>query len=150
MNASAKIMYGFAAFLGIVAVFYFFATVYVSDAGNMHLEGAGTFNYEWAGGVALFLATLFTLMLGGYLQITDRRADVLPEDWEEAEIADGAGTLGFFSPHSIWPFAMSLAVLVLGLGIIYLYWWLIAFGAVLLIWTTTMLNLQYGMPKEKH
>jgi hypothetical protein len=98
----------------------------------------------------MILATIFALMLGGYLQITDRHADVLPEDWEEAEISDGAGTLGFFSPHSIWPFAMSLAVLVLGLGVIYLHWWLIAFGAVLLIWTTTMLNLQYGMPKEKH
>ncbi|MGZ7497033.1 aa3-type cytochrome oxidase subunit IV [Corynebacterium sp. ZY180755] len=150
MNATAKIMYGFAAFLGIVSVFYIFITLNVQDAGNLYLEGAGSFNYEWAGGVAMILATIFALMLGGYLQITDRHADVLPEDWEEAEISDGAGTLGFFSPHSIWPFAMSLAVLVLGLGVIYLHWWLIAFGAVLLIWTTTMLNLQYGMPKEKH
>lgn len=45
---------------------------------------------------------------------------------------------------------MSGAILVLGLGIVYLHWWMIALGAVLLIYTTTKLNLQYGQPKEKH
>ena len=89
-------------------------------------------------------------MLGGYLHFTEKRIDVLPEDWEEAEIADGFGTLGFFSPHSIWPFAMSMAVAVLGFGIVFMHYWLIALGAIFLIYTTVMLNLQYGLPKEKH
>lgn len=35
-------------------------------------------------------------------------------------------------------------------GIAFWQLWLLAVGAVLLIWATTMLNLQYGIPKEKH
>ena len=143
-------MYSMAVFLAIVTAIYFFGTMYVQDSGNLHRAGGGSYNFEWAGVVSMILSTLLALMLGGYLHFTDKRIDVLPEDWEEAEIQDGAGTLGFFSPSSIWPFAMSMSVLVLGLGIIYLHYWLIAMGAILLIWSTTMLNLQYGLPKEKH
>lgn len=143
MNASAKIMYALTAFLAVCTVIYFVATAYVHDSGNI-------VGIEWAGGTALALAVLLCLMLGGYLHFTEKRIDVLPEDWEEAEIADGAGTLGFFSPSSIWPAAMSGAVALLGFGIIFMHYWLIAFGAVCLIYTTTMLNLQYGLPKEKH
>lgn len=150
MRSTAKIMYSMAVFMGIVSVIYFFATSYVNDSGNLFAPGAGSYNFEWAGGVSLILATCLALMLGGYLHFTEKRIDVLPEDWEEAEIEDGAGVLGFFSPHSIWPFAMSVAVAVLGFGIIFFHYWLIALGAVVLIWTATMLNLQYGLPKEKH
>ena len=150
MKATSKIMYSMAIFLAIVTAIYFFGTMYVQDAGNLHLEGQGSRNFEWAGGVSLVLATLLALMLASNMHNTDKRIDVLPEDWEEAEIQDGAGMLGFFSPSSIWPFAMSMAVLVLGLGIIYMHYWIIVAGAILLIWSTTMLNLQYGLPKEKH
>ncbi|AKE41594.1 Cytochrome c oxidase polypeptide 4 [Corynebacterium kutscheri] len=150
MNATSKIMYSMAVFLALVSAMYFFATMYVQDAGNLFAPDGGSFNFEWAGGVSLILATVLTLMLGGYLQFTEKRIDILPEDWEEAEIQDGAGTLGFFSPSSIWPAAMAGSIAVLGFGIIFLHYWLIAVGAVLLIWTTTMLNLQYGLPKEKH
>ena len=45
---------------------------------------------------------------------------------------------------------MSGSILVLGLGIIYMHYWLIVLGAVLLIFTTFKLNLQYGIPKESH
>ncbi len=139
-----------AAFLGVMSVLYFLGTMYLDDTGNLYVDGGGSFNFEWAGGVSLILATALALMLGGYLHFTEKRIDVLPEDWEEAEIADGAGTLGFFSPFSIWPAAMSGAVAVLGFGIVFMHYWMIALGAVLLIYTTTMLNLQYGLPKEKH
>ena len=82
--------------------------------------------------------------------MTESRADVLPEDWEEAEISDSAGVLGFFSPGSMWPFWMSIAIFVFGLGVIFMYYWLILVGGVMLIWACTMLSLQYGLPKEKH
>ncbi|AEQ06979.1 cytochrome c oxidase subunit 4 [Corynebacterium pseudotuberculosis] len=143
MKATSKIMYSMATFLAVMSVIYVFATMYVRDSGSHP-------GFEWAGGVSLILATLLTLMLGGYLHFTENRIDILPEDWEEAEVADAAGTLGFFSPNSIWPAAMSGSVAVLGFGVIFLHYWLIAVGAALLIYTTTMLNLQYGMPKEKH
>ncbi|MEJ5928903.1 cytochrome c oxidase subunit 4 [Corynebacterium sp. H128] len=143
MKSSAKIMYGLAAFLVVVTIVYIVSTMHVSDAGN--LQGM-----EWAGGTGLVLATGLCLMLGGYFHFTERRLDVLPEDWEQAEVEDGTGMLGFFSPGSVWPAVMSGAIAVLGFGIVYMHYWLIAFGAVLLIWSGTMLNLQYGIPKEKH
>ncbi|MDK6261002.1 MULTISPECIES: cytochrome c oxidase subunit 4 [Corynebacterium] len=143
MKASAKIMYGLSAFLLLMLVIYIFATMYVQDDGYVR-------GLEWAGVVALTLSFCLTTMLGVYLHFTERHADVLPEDWEEAEMEDGAGVLGFFSPSSIWPLAMTGAILVLGLGIIYMHYWMIALGAVLLIYTGAMMNLQYGVPKEKH
>ena len=36
---------------------------------------------------------------------TGRRVDPRPEDQLDAEIIDGAGELGFYSPHSWWPLA---------------------------------------------
>ena len=98
----------------------------------------------------MVLAMLLCLMLGGYLHFTDNRSDIAPEDWEEAETEDAAGILGFFSPSSIWPFTMAMAICVLGLGIAFWQLWLLALGAVFLIWATTMLSLQYGIPREKH
>lgn len=150
MKSTTKIMWGMTTFLAVMAVIYFFATTHVRDEGSYFVEGAGTYNFEWAGGTSLVLSTLLCAMLAGYLHFTERRTDVLPEDWEEAEIQDGAGTLGFFSPHSIWPFAMALAISVLGIGIVFMHYWLIVAGAILLIFTATMMNLQYGLPKEKH
>ncbi|PRQ11126.1 cytochrome-c oxidase [Corynebacterium sp. 13CS0277] len=143
MKSSAKIFYGVTVFLGVMTVIYILATKKVSDTGN--IEGL-----EWAGATGLVLATLLTLMLGAYFHFTERRIDILPEDWEEAEIEDGAGMLGFFSPGSIWPFVMTVAVALMGYGIAFMAYWLIVLGAVVLIWSGTMLNLQYGLPREKH
>ena len=143
MRPGAKIMFSIAAFLGIVALVYIFSTMWVQD-------DAFLYGVEWTGSIAIVLAFLLAMMLGGYLQFTGNRIDTLPEDWEEAEVEDKAGVLGFFSPGSIWPFAMSLAVGVLGLGLVFMYFWMIALGAIMLIWACTMLSLQYGMPKEKH
>ncbi len=130
-------------FLALIALFYILATNWVGD-------DAYLFGIEWVGSVGLVLATALSFMLAVYLDFTERRMDIVPEDWEEAEIEDGAGVLGFFSPNSIWPFAMAAAIFFLGLGIAFWQLWLVAIGAVLLIWTTTQLNLQYGIPREKH
>lgn len=143
MGIGARVFYSIGTFLALMAVFYILATSWVG-------EDAWLYGTEWIGAVALVLATAMSFMLGVYLDFTERRMDIVPEDWEEAEIEDGAGVLGFFSPSSIWPFAMSGAVFFLGLGIAFYQLWLIAFGAVFLIWTTTQLNLQYGIPREKH
>ena len=96
------------------------------------------------------MAFLLALMLAGYLHLTDNKTDIGPADWEEAEIEDGAGVLGFFSASSIWPFVMTVAIVIMSYGIAFWHLWLLAFGAVVLIWAGTMLNLQYGLPPEKH
>ncbi|QPK82706.1 cytochrome c oxidase subunit 4 [Corynebacterium qintianiae] len=143
MGPGSKVFYGLGTFLALMAVFYILATTWIGD-------DAYLFGIEWVGSVGLVLATALAFMLAVYLDFTERRMDIVPEDWEEAEIEDGAGVLGFFSPHSIWPFAMASAILFLGLGLAFWQLWLAAIGAVLLIWTTTQLNLQYGIPREKH
>ena len=143
MRSGAKVMFTIAAFLAVMTVIYVTATGWIDDDASLG-------GLEWTGSVALVLAFLLAIMLGGYLQFSANRIDLLPEDFEEAEIQDGAGTYGFFSPESIWPFAMAMGVLVFGLGVAFFFYWLIILGGVILIWATTMLNLQYGLPKEKH
>ncbi|EFQ79747.1 aa3-type cytochrome oxidase subunit IV [Corynebacterium pseudogenitalium] len=143
MRATSKVFYSIATYLFVSLIVYIFGVTFVKDDG--YLYGA-----EWVGIVGMFLAFLLCMMLGAYLHFTDDRSDVLPEDWEEAETEDAAGILGFFSPGSIWPLAMTGAIGLLGLGVIFLYFWLIALGAVCLIAACTGLSLQYGLPKEKH
>ncbi|WKD57337.1 Cytochrome c oxidase polypeptide 4 [Corynebacterium capitovis DSM 44611] len=143
MGTGSKVFYAIGTFLLLIGVFYILATMWVGD-------DAYLFGVEWVGGVGLVLATAMSFMLAVYLGFTESRMDIVPEDWEEAEISDGAGVLGFFSPHSIWPFAMAGAVFFLGLGIAFWQLWLVAIGAVLLVWTTTQLSIQYGIPREKH
>ncbi|MDN6460056.1 MAG: cytochrome c oxidase subunit 4 [Corynebacterium flavescens] len=143
MRATAMGLYTIAPYLFVSLIVYIFGLNLVKDDGYLY-------GPEWAGIVALALSFLLCIMLGVYLHFTDKRVDIAPEDWEEAETEDGAGILGFFSPSSIWPLAMTGSVAVLGLGIIFLYFWLIALGAVCLIASVTGLSLQYGLPKEKH
>ena len=143
MKSSAKIFYSIGAYIFIALILYAFGTAFMDNDGS----GGGA---EPVGIVAFVMSLLLCLMLGGYFHITERGTDVLPEDWEEAEIEDSSGIYGFFSPGSIWPFAMSCSILVLGYGLVFYYLWMIVLGAVLLLWASTMLSLQYGMPKEKH
>lgn len=142
MRQTAKLMYGLTVFLGVMTVVYFVTTAKLNDSGNVQ-------GIEWAGGTGLVLATLLTLFLGVYFHLTSSKADIEPKDWEQAEIEDGAGVLGFFSASSGWPFLMSFAIMIMGYGIGFFHIWLILIGAVMLIWSTTMLNLQYGLPPEK-
>ena len=65
--------------------------------------------------------------------VSKRTGGVLPEDSLDAEIADGAGDLGFYSPHSWWPLPLALSACAAGLGLI-VGWWLtvIAVGALII------------------
>ncbi|MBC2680945.1 cytochrome c oxidase subunit 4 [Corynebacterium anserum] len=143
MTSGAKLFYGIATFLGIVTVVYIIATSSVKDPGS--LQGL-----EWAGTTALVMSFLLALMLAGYLHLTDNKTDISPMDWEEAEIVDGAGVLGFFSASSIWPFVMTVAIVIMAYGLAFWHLWLVVFGAAILVWAGAMLNLQYGLPPEKH
>ncbi|HLR48554.1 MAG TPA: cytochrome c oxidase subunit 4 [Corynebacterium sp.] len=143
MKPSAKTFYAIGAYLFIALLLYAFGTTYMDNDGSM--MGA-----ESVGIVALTMSLLLCLMLGGYFHITDRGSDVLPEDWEEAEVEDAAGIYGFFSPGSIWPFAMTCAITILGFGLAFYFLWMIVLGLAMLAWSATMLSLQYGLPKEKH
>ena len=113
---------------GVVTLFLILATgVYAwwtwEDSG-----GSTGGQVEWVGVVALALSSLLCLMCGGYFWFVSRRIDPRPEDRDDAEIVDGAGEVGFFSPGSYWPFGIGLASMVAGLGLAYNAWWLVATG----------------------
>ena len=80
------------------------------------------------GTTALILTFGLCFLLGYYLIFTgirlSRDGQMRPEDNPEGEIIDGAGDLGFFSPHSWWPLAMAAAAATAVLGIIF-GWWLL-------------------------
>ena len=100
-------------------------------------------NVEYVGVVALFLSFVLTTMIGGYFWFVSRRIDPRPEDRDEGEIADGAGEIGFFSPGSYWPFGLALAAVTTGVGLVYLYWWLIAAGIIAVLLATGGLLFEY-------
>ena len=73
-------------------------------------------------------------MVGFYLWFTQKRIGVdIPSDNIDAEIADDAGELGFYSPHSWWPLPVALSTCAAGMGLI-IGWWLtvIAIGSLII------------------
>ena len=71
---------------------------------------------EWAGTTALVLTAGLAMIIGTFFRFVARRLDTRPEDYEDADIADGAGELGFFPPHSWWPILIALAFSVAAVG----------------------------------
>jgi cytochrome c oxidase subunit IV len=98
---------------------------------------------DWIGSVALALAALLCLMCGGFFWFVSRRIDPRPEDRPDAEISDGAGEVGFFSPGSYWPFGLALAAAVAGIGLVVWQWWLAAAGLIAVIVATCGLLFEY-------
>ena len=77
------------------------------------------------------------------LVFTARRVEPLPEDDEEGNIEDGAGQYGFFSPYSWWPMVVAGTAAVIGLGLVFFVWWLIALGVVATILGTVGWLFEY-------
>lgn len=111
--------------------FYFFAFVAVFLGGS-----AGIYlftSHDGAGTALLIFATGMASLISSYLYLTSRRFDgERPEDQPEAEIADGAGEVGFFSPMSWWPLPAAFGAAVVSVGIIF-GWWLFLAGACILL-----------------
>lgn len=100
-------------------------------------------NGEPVGSVALTLTGGLTLIIGTYFRFVSRRVQMRPEDNDEAEISDGAGELGFFSPGSYWPVGIALAASVLGLALALHQWWMVAIGIAAVLATISGLIFEY-------
>ena len=98
---------------------------------------------EWIGTVALGLSFLLCAMCGGFFWFVSRRIDLRPEDRPDAEIADGAGEIGFFSPGSYWPFGLGLSATIAGVGLAFWMWWLIVAGLIAVIFSACGLLFEY-------
>jgi cytochrome c oxidase subunit IV len=103
----------------------------------------GVWSEEPIGTTALVLSAGLTLLIGGFFWFVSRRIDARPEDRKDADIADGAGELGFFSPGSYWPLAIAGSAGLMGLGLAFWYSWLIIIAGVCLLVTIGGLLFEY-------
>jgi hypothetical protein len=125
---------GYRLFIGL-ALFYALMTVIYWQVGG-----------EALGITALLLSSGLALMIGYYLWFTSKRlGNQLPEDNMRGEIADSAGELGFYSPHSWWPLPVALSMCAAGLGLL-VGWWLTLIAVGALIISILGLVLEYEKP----
>ena len=121
-------------FIGL-ALFYVIMTIIYWSVGG-----------EPVGIGGMLLAAGLAGMIGFYVWFTQKRIGVtLPEDSLTAEIADGAGELGFYSPHSWWPLPVALSSCAMCLGLI-IGWWLTLIGIGALIISIIGMVTEYEKP----
>jgi hypothetical protein len=139
MHIEARLFEFIAGFFILVAVLYGVLTAIFATGGE---EWAGTTALALTGGLALITATFFRFVA--------RRIDTRPEDYEGAEISDGAGELGFFSPHSWWPILVALSGAVTAVAIGLWLPWLIVAGVAFILSSVAGLVFEYYVGPEKH
>jgi Cytochrome c oxidase subunit IV len=107
------------------------------------------FSKDPTGTTALFFAVCFAFLTGFYLLFTGRRLPPRAEDVPDAEISDGTGELGFFSPHSWWPLitGMSAAVAALGVAV---GWWLFLIGMLFVLLSAIGFVFEYYRGQYAH
>ena len=107
------------------------------------------FSKDPTGTTALALSVGLAFLTGFYLLFTGRRLPPRPEDRPEAEIAEGTGELGFFSPHSWWPLitGMSAAVAALGAAV---GWWLFLIGMLFVLLSAIGFVFEYYRGQYAH
>ncbi|MCC8927792.1 cytochrome c oxidase subunit 4 [Rhodococcus sp. BGS-1C] len=138
MKIEAKIFEILTVFFLIVGIVYALFT------------GLSRTGVEWAGVTAIALSVGLTLIIGTYFRFVARRLDTRPEDFDDAEVSDGAGDLGFFSPGSFWPILLAAAGAVVAVGFAFLLWWMIALGVALVLAAAAGLVFEYHLGPEKH
>src|SRR5512139_1577844 len=80
------------------------------------------------GTAALTMTALLTGLVTFYLGFHASKMEPRPEDTHTAEIADGAGELGFFPPYSWWPLWAAATAAVSVYALAFAAWWLFVIG----------------------
>mgnify|MGYP001321774162 CR=1 FL=1 len=106
-------------------------------------------SHEIIGTVALIMSVLLFVMIAAYMFNLARKMDARLEDRKDAEIAEGAGAMGFFPPKSIWPFWVALTVQLLALGPVF-GWWISILAVVLGIWALSGWVFEYYRGDYQH
>src|SRR5690349_6786706 len=135
MKIEARLFLGVAVFLWAAAVAYGIWTTKDSSFSHGKLE--------WAGVAALTLSGGLMGITGGFFWFVSRRIDARPEDRKDAEIAEGAGELGFFSPGSYWPLGIAASAGTMGIALAFFYGWLIIIAGVGILVTVGGLLFEY-------
>ncbi|KOV80000.1 cytochrome c oxidase subunit 4 [Nocardia sp. NRRL S-836] len=131
MKIEARVFDLVMAFSFLMAVVYGFWTHQATGA----VEPTGTVALALTGGLALIVGT--------YFRFVARRIEVRPEDNPEAEVSDGAGELGFFSPGSYWPIGLAAAAATTGVAVAFWHVWLLVIAVVLVLVAVGGLVFEY-------
>jgi len=119
----------------LLAIFYVIMTVIYWFVGG-----------EPVGITGMLLSACLAGMVGFYLWFTQKRiGSAIPSDNDDAEIADDAGELGFYSPHSWWPLPVALSATALSLGLI-IGWWLVLIALGALVMSIIGMVTEYEKP----
>ena len=105
---------------------------------------------EPAGSAGLFLVGGLSLIVGTYFRFVSRRLELRPEDNPAAEVSDGAGDVGFFSPGSYWPFGLALSVGLLGISLAFMYYWAVTISGVIVLIAVGGLVFEYHVRPSDH
>lgn len=131
MKTEARMFLGVAAFVWAVAIAYGIW----SDVYQGHVEVAGL--------AALLLSGGLLAIPGSFFLFVSRRIDPRPEDRRDAEIAEGAGDVGFFSPGSYWPIAVAGGAAFVALGFAFVQMWLVIVSVLGLLFSIGGLLFEY-------
>ena len=135
MKVEARMFLGVAVFLWLAAVFYGVWTGQPNSFSHGHIE--------WAGFLALILSGGLLFIAGSFFWFISRRIDPRPEDRSDAEIAEAAGELGFFSPHSYWPLGLAGGGALTGFGLAFVQIWLVILGIFAVLFNVGGLLFEY-------
>lgn len=111
MRGESSVFFGVSVFFIAIGIVYWFMS------------------YEEAGSVMLAASALMGLVAGGSIWLLSRHAPSRAEDRSDATIAEGAGEVGVFAMHSIWPFAVGLSATVFASGFAFGVWLVMVGGA---------------------
>ncbi len=137
MKVEARVFLIIAVFCWIIAAVYGFWT----DGSQGRVEVVGV--------TALILSGGLLGIGGSFFWFVSRRIDARPEDRDDAEIAEGAGDLGFFSPGSYWPFGLALAATAAGTGLAFMQIWLFLTGFIVILFMVGGLLFEYYIGGRK-
>lgn len=105
---------------------------------------------EPVGVAGLFLTGGLTLIIGTYFRFVSRRLEERPEDNPEAEVSDGSGDVGFFSPGSYWPLAVAACAALVGISLAFYYVWALVIAGIMLLGAVGGLVFEYHIRPAEH
>jgi hypothetical protein len=110
----------------------------------------GVLSHEAVGIVGLTLTGGLSLIIGTYFRFVSRRLEARPEDNPDAEVSDGAGEVGFFSPGSYWPIGLAAGAALVGISVAYWMIWALVLSLIVLIFMVGGLLFEYHLPRSDH
>ncbi|MDA3626834.1 cytochrome c oxidase subunit 4 [Saccharopolyspora oryzae] len=123
----------------IITVFFFLSAIVY-----------GLWSKEPVGTVALVLVGGLSLIIGSYFSFVARRIEDRPEDNPDAEISDGAGELGFFSPGSYWPVGLAAAAGFAAVALAFFHVWMIVLAVGFILIMVAGLVFEYHTGQSNH